>query len=137
MTPGPPAPARPRRLLVVDDSRLIVTMVRDFFEPQGYVVEEAGHGAEALERIRASVPDVIVADVLMPVMDGWALFEEVRRRPETAEVPFLFLTVEGDLPKRLRGFHLGADDYVTKPFAVEELHARVERIVARRSASVA
>ncbi len=132
MTEGPPSPSRPRRLLVVDDSRLILTMVRDFFEPQGYVVEEAGHGGEALERIRAFAPDVIVADVLMPVMDGWELFEEVRKRPETAEVPFLFLTVEGELPKRLRGFHLGADDYVTKPFAVEELHARVERILSRR-----
>jgi hypothetical protein len=67
-------------------------------------------------------------------MDGWALFEEVRRHPDTSEVPFIFLTVESELPKRLRGFHVGADDYIIKPFAVEELHARIERILERRRA---
>jgi CheY-like chemotaxis protein len=125
---------RPRHLLVVDDSQLILRMIRDFFTPRGYDIVEAGNGREALERLHARVPDVIVADILMPVMDGWALFEEVRKLPETAEVPFIFLTVESELPKRLRGFHLGADDYIIKPFAVEELHARIDRIIQRRRA---
>ncbi len=133
MTTHPAETAR-RRLLVVDDSLLILQMIEDFFVPHGYEVVKAGDGRRALEALRGAVPDVIVADILMPVMDGWALFEEVRKRPETAEVPFVFLTVEKELPKRLRGFHLGADDYITKPFEIEELHARVERILERRDA---
>jgi CheY-like chemotaxis protein len=127
---------RPRRLLVVDDSRLILRMVRDFFTAHGFEVQEAGDGKEAVDRLAAWIPDVIIADILMPVMDGWELFETVRRLPETSEVPFVFLTVEADLPKRLRGLHLGADDYIVKPFAVEELHARIERILEQRRALV-
>ena len=67
----------------------------------------------------------------MPEIDGWTFFEDVRKRPETAWVPFVFLTVERELPQRLRGLHLGADDYMTKPFAVEELEARIERLLER------
>ena len=123
---------RLRRLLIVDDSRLILTMVRDFFAARGYEIAEATDGREALLSLEGSVPDLIVADILMPVMNGWELFEAVRRRSETAEVPFIFLTIEAELPHRLRGIHAGADDYMTKPFAVEELHARAERILERR-----
>ncbi|MBZ5640073.1 MAG: response regulator [Acidobacteriia bacterium] len=134
MMPPDAEKVRPNRLLVVDDSRLILRMVRDFFASRGFEIAEASDGREALLRLAGWVPDVIVADILMPVMDGWELFEAVRRLPETAEVPFVFLTVESELPKRLRGFHLGADDYIVKPFAVEELHARVERLLDRRRA---
>ena len=133
MTPDLEA-SRPLRLLVVDDSRLILRMVRDFFTQRGYDVVEAENGEAAIARLSGFVPDVIVSDILMPEMDGWRLFEQVRRLPETSEVPFVFLTVESELPKRLRGFRLGADDYIIKPFAVEELHARIERILERRRA---
>jgi DNA-binding response OmpR family regulator len=121
-----------RRLLIVDDDRLVLKIIHDFFVPNGYEVDEASDGAEALARLDEAVPDIIVADVLMPNLDGWELFEQVRARPATARVPFVFLTTERDLPQRLRGFHLGADDYITKPFDVEELHARVERILQRQ-----
>ncbi len=121
-----------RRLLIVDDDRLIVSMIDDFFSPHGYLVDRAENGRAALECLEKALPDVIIADVLMPEMDGWALYDEVRSRPQTAETPFVFLTTEGDLPKRLRGLSIGADDYITKPFAVEELHVRVERILHRR-----
>jgi CheY-like chemotaxis protein len=124
--------SHPTRLLIVDDSRLIVQMVRDFFAGEGYAVDVAADGAVALARIDANPPDVIVADILMPQVDGWELYEEVRKRPATAETPFIFLTTETELPERLRGFRIGADDYVTKPFEVEELHARVERSLYRR-----
>lgn len=127
------APRR-RTLLVVDDNRLIAAMIRDFFESHDYQVRTAEHGRSALTEIDKLTPDVIICDVLMPEMDGWQLFEEVKRRPELSETPFVFLTVESELPKRLRGWHLGADDYVTKPFEVEELHARVEHILERRIA---
>jgi DNA-binding response OmpR family regulator len=121
-----------KRLLIVDDSRLILRMVKDFFTPHGWDVAEAEDGEAALGLIAQTPPDVVVADVLMPRMDGWTLLEEVRRRPEGSEMPFVFLTTEADLPQRLRGLTAGADDYVPKPFAVEELHARVERLFARR-----
>jgi DNA-binding response OmpR family regulator len=124
----------PPVLLVVDDNRLIREMVRDFFTPHGYRVESAEDGARGLEILDRVTPDLILADILMPVMDGWAFYEAVRKRGDTAETPVIFLTVERQLPMRLRGLHVGADDYVTKPFEIEELHARVERILDRRRA---
>ena len=125
-----PAAGR-RRLLAVDDNRLILSVIKDFFVPRGWDVTTAESVAAARGLLDAARPDVIVSDILMPDVDGWTFFEEVRRRKETAWVPFVFLTVERELPQRLRGLHLGADDYMTKPFAVEELHARIDRLLER------
>jgi CheY-like chemotaxis protein len=123
---------RRRRLLAVDDNRLILRVVSDFFASQGWEVVTAESVKAACAELDRSIPDAIVSDVLMPEIDGWAFFDDVRRRRDLAGVPFVFLTVEGELPQRLRGLHLGADDYMTKPFAVEELHARLEKLVSRR-----
>jgi len=136
MSQGGSKGAPRRRLLAVDDNRLILRVIEDYFVPNGWDVVAVDGVAEALASLDARLPDVIVSDVLMPEIDGWAFFEEVRKRPAAASVPFVFLTVEGELPQRLRGLHLGADDYMTKPFAVEELHARVERLVERSVALV-
>lgn len=127
-----PTRGRGPSLLVVDDSRLIRKMVEEHFVARGYRVVEAADGVEALRKLSEARADVIVSDVLMPNMDGWQLYEAVRADPALRGVPFVFLTVERDLSQRLRGFRAGADDYVTKPFEVEELHARVDRLVARR-----
>jgi len=123
-----------RKLLAVDDNRLILRVIEDFFVPHAWDVTACDDARVALDSLARQVPDAIVSDILMPGMDGWDLFDEVKKRPEGAEIPFVFLTVEGELPQRLRGLHLGADEYMTKPFAVEELHARVERLVERRQA---
>ena len=134
MTIKPEMPARRGRLLAVDDNRLILRVIRDYFVPHGWEVTSAENVALARGALVGASPDVIVSDILMPEIDGWAFFEEVRRRKATASVPFVFLTVERELPERLRGLHLGADDYMTKPFAVEELHARIDRLLERSAA---
>ena len=123
-----------RRLLAVDDNRLILRVIEDFFVPHGWDVTACDDARTALDSLGRAIPDAIVSDILMPEVDGWALFEEVRKHPQAVAVPFVFLTVEGELPQRLRGISQGADDYMTKPFAVEELHARIERLVERRQA---
>jgi DNA-binding response OmpR family regulator len=121
-------------LLAVDDNRLILRVIRDYFAREGWDVTTAETVAAARASLGETGPDVIVSDILMPEIDGWTFFEDVRKRKETASVPFVFLTVERELPQRLRGLHLGADDYMTKPFAVEELYARIERLLERNAA---
>jgi DNA-binding response OmpR family regulator len=128
------APSASRRLLAVDDNRLILRVISDFFAPRGWSVVTAEDVPAARLELARARPDAIVSDILMPEIDGWAFFDGVRRDPATAGIPFVFLTIESDLPQRLRGLHLGADDYLTKPFAVEELHARLTRLVDRREA---
>ena len=125
-----PTAARPR-LLVVDDSLLIQRMIRDSFEPAGFEVLVAGNGQEGLDAARERRPQVIIADIIMPVMDGWEFCQQVRTDPTLADVPFLFLTAVREVPKRVRGLRMGADDYITKPFSKEELLARVEIALAK------
>jgi len=120
-------------VLVVDDSPLIRQVVADAFQPMGYTVFLAADGSEALRKIAESNPDLIVADILMPVMDGWRLCEEVRRTPAFSHIPFIFLTTEQEAQKRVRGLRLGADDYVTKPFSPRELAARLKAVLRRTS----
>ena len=118
-------------MLVVDDSALIRQVISDTFVPAGMDVTTAADGMEALSHLKEFTPDLIIADILMPVMDGWALCEEVRRSAATRDIPFIFLTTERDVPKRIKGLEMGADDYVCKPFSKEELLARAERLLAR------
>jgi DNA-binding response OmpR family regulator len=119
------------RILVVDDNRLVLEMIQDGFREAGFQVVTAADGAEALETARGERPDAIVSDILMPVMDGWELFRAVREDPDLSEIPFLFLTSEREAAKRIEGLRMGAEDYVTKPFVVEELVLRVRLIVER------
>jgi DNA-binding response OmpR family regulator len=134
MTNEPAPPTLRRRLLAVDDNRLILRVISDYFVPRGWDVTPADGVAMAHKALAVATPDVIVSDILMPEIDGWTFFEDVRKRKETSAVPFVFLTSESELPQRLRGLHLGADDYMTKPFAVEELEARIVRLLERSAA---
>jgi two-component system KDP operon response regulator KdpE len=101
-------------VLVVDDESRMVRFVRMNLELEGYQVAEASNGLEALEKVRDELPDLVVLDVMMPEMDG---FETLARLREISTVPVIMLTVKGDEEDRIRGLELGADDYVTKPFA--------------------
>lgn len=122
-------------VLVADDDAWILRMVATVLEKRGYSVEIAVDGADALARALARVPDLLITDVMMPKMDGWSLVRQLRSHAELAMLPVIFLTALSSEDDRIRGFRLGADDYVTKPFRFEELDLRVAKTL-RRTQSV-
>src|SRR5262245_18294350 len=120
------------RILVVDDDAWILRMVSTILEKRGHEVDTARDGEEGLAKALASPPDLIISDVMMPRLDGWALVKQLRSRPELALVPVIFLTALGSEDDRIRGFRLGADDYLPKPFRFEELDLRVAKALRHR-----
>lgn len=121
------------RILVADDDAWILRMVSSILEKRGYEVETAADGQEAFDKAVAHVPDLLITDVMMPNMDGWSLVRALRARPEFNFVPVIFLTALTSDEDRIRGFRLGADDYLPKPFRFEELDLRVSKTVRRRA----
>ncbi len=118
-------------ILAVDDSPVITEMIGDAFKDEGYKVLTAQDGSEALKIALEENPDIIIADIAMPGMDGWELCSQIRSHPFTSFIPFIFLTSRAEAPDRIRGLQLGADDYLTKPFEMAELIARVKLIFQR------
>ena len=118
------------KILVVDDERAVRDSLRRALELEGYSVELASDGEEALERLSANgEPDAMILDVLMPGMDGLEVCRRVRR--EGNRIPVLMLTARTEVENRVAGLDAGADDYVTKPFALEELLARMRALLRR------
>jgi two-component system, OmpR family, KDP operon response regulator KdpE len=117
-----------RLVLVVDDEPRLAKFVRMNLEVEGFRVEEARSGLQALDKARDLLPDVVILDVAMPEMDG---FETLRYLRQTSTVPVIMLTVRSDEDDRIRGLELGADDYVTKPFSPRELTTRVKALIRR------
>jgi DNA-binding response OmpR family regulator len=115
-------------ILVVDDEQNIVQLARLYLNKEGYRVEAAYDGAQALDKAKSVRPDLIVLDIMMPEMDGLAVARELRK---TSNVPIIILTARGDDVDRIVGLELGADDYVTKPFNPRELVARVKAVLRR------
>jgi len=109
-------------------------MVATVLEKRGYVVITASDGEEALAKALVDPPDLLITDVMMPRMDGWALVKALRARPELATLPVIFLTALSSDDDRIRGFRMGADDYVPKPFRFEELDLRVAKTMRRTQA---
>lgn len=122
------------RILIVDDDGGTREVLKTVLEKKGYSVEVARDGEEALEMALEGVPDLLLTDVMMPRMDGWTLVKRLRSRSEFALVPVIFLTQLTSADDRIRGFRLGADDYIPKPVDFDELVTRVERAVERRRA---
>jgi DNA-binding response OmpR family regulator len=116
------------KILVVDDERNIVQLARLYLDKEGYQVEAAYDGAQALDKARQTSPDLIILDIMMPEMDGLSVAKELRK---TSNVPIIILTARGDDVDRIVGLELGADDYVTKPFNPRELVARVKAVLRR------
>jgi DNA-binding response OmpR family regulator len=117
----------PGLLLIDDDVRLTDGIAR-YLRHAGYHVDVANDGFEGLERFRQAEPDLVILDVMMPGMDG---LELCRRLHEQSQVPIIMLTARGDETDRVHGLRLGADDYITKPFSLKELEARIEAVLRR------
>jgi DNA-binding response OmpR family regulator len=119
-----------RKILVVDDTRNVQVLLRDFLGSQDFEVVTASDGREALEVVHASQPDLILLDIMMPNMDGYQFISILRRE---SSIPVIMITAKLEETDIIRGFDLGADDYITKPFRLRELLVRM-RAVLRRAA---
>ncbi|MGI9645985.1 MAG: response regulator transcription factor [Ilumatobacteraceae bacterium] len=117
------------RILVVDDESGIRDLVKSYLRDEGFVVDEAAHGEEALERFRRAPADLVVLDVRLPGIDGYEVLRELRR---SSAVYVIMLTARSEETDKLVGLELGADDYLTKPFSPRELVARVKAVLRRR-----
>jgi len=117
------------RILAVDDEPNIVRLIQVNLERMGYQVETANNGVQALEKIRASRPDLVVSDVMMPEMDGFELLSTIRRDPALEDLPVIMLTAKAQDKNVMEGYQRGADMYLTKPFNPMELIAFVKRIL--------
>ncbi len=119
---------RKYRILVVDDEKRMVGFIRLNLEQDGFIVIEAFNGTQALDRLRDSLPDLILLDVMMPDMDGFEVLQTIR---EVSAVPVIMLTAKGEENDKVKGLELGADDYITKPFSPRELASRIKAVLRR------
>jgi DNA-binding response OmpR family regulator len=120
-----------KRVLVVEDDPDIVELIVHYLRAEGFEVQALGDGRQALERIRAGGPDLVVLDLQLPGLDGLSLCAELRRDRQTRAIPVIMLTARGDEADRVVGLEVGADDYVVKPFSPKELVARVRALLRR------
>jgi len=118
----------PIKILVIDDDQILLHFLKEYLERVGYEYISADRGPKGLRVFYEERPDLVVLDVMMPGMDGWEVCARIR---ELSETPILMLTAKSSEVDKLRGFNLGVDDYVTKPFSLEELGARIRAILAR------
>src|SRR5437764_15233438 len=121
-------------VLVADDEKNIVQLARMYLQAEGFTVETASNGREALEKVRIAKPDLLVLDLMMPEVDGW---EVCRRLRKEGDLPIIMLTARGDDVDKIVGLELGADDYMTKPFNARELVARIKAVLRRSEAGKA
>lgn len=119
------------RLLVVEDDHDISNMLKIYFSGLGYDVDVAPRGAEALEKTRQVLPHLIVLDIMLPDIDGYEVCRALRQSTRTSHIPVIFLTQKDERSDKLQGLELGADDYITKPFDIEELKLRVQGAIRR------
>jgi two-component system KDP operon response regulator KdpE len=119
---------RDRLILVVDDEERMVRFIRLNLEHDGFRVIEAYNGTQAINKVRSSLPDLMLLDVMMPDIDGFEVLKIIR---EVSSTPVIMLTAKGEEDDRVRGLELGADDYITKPFSPRELVSRVKAVLRR------
>jgi diguanylate cyclase (GGDEF)-like protein len=120
-----------RRILVVDDDSLLRHIVRSTLAKDNYIIDEANSGNEGIARAKATRPDIILLDVMMPDLDGYEVCHMLRSYPTTMSIPIIMLTALGEIGEKVRGMQMGADDYITKPFDPRELRSRIEAHLRR------
>jgi DNA-binding response OmpR family regulator len=118
-----------KTVLVVDDDVAIVSLLRANLEMSGYRVQVAYDGVEALEKIQAEMPDLVILDIQMPRLSGWEVLRDLRRHEKTAMLPVIMLTILGDSENITRGWSEGVDCYIPKPFDVDEVMAMIARLL--------
>ena len=121
-------------VLVVEDDRNIAELLQMYLEKEGYAVTIAGDGGLGLEKFRAIKPDLVLLDLMMPVMDGWAVCKAIRAEGNT---PVIMLTAKSETDDKIAGLKSGADDYITKPFEMREVLARIEAVLRRSDRNAA
>ena len=115
-------------VLIVEDDPNIAELLQMYLEKEGYAVTTAGDGGQGLAKFRAIQPDLVLLDVMMPVMDGWAVCRAIRSE---SQIPVIMLTAKSETDDKVTGLKSGADDYITKPFEMKEVLARIEAVLRR------
>ena len=118
----------PKKILIVEDEANIRELLRLYLEREGYTVLEAENGVEGIKKWKSDKPDMLLLDVMMPVMDGWEVCREIRAE---SDVPIIMLTAKGETADRVSGREMGADDYLVKPLEMPEVIARVRAVFRR------
>jgi PleD family two-component response regulator len=119
------------RILIVEDDFDISNMLKIYFNGQGYDADVAGRGEDALDKTKQGLPHLIVLDIMLPDIDGYEVCRRLRTNTRTSHIPVIFLTQKDERSDKLQGLELGADDYITKPFDIEELKLRVQNAISR------
>ena len=120
-------------VLIVEDDRNIAELLKMYLEKHDYTVTIATDGGQGLSKFRANTPNLVLLDVMMPVMDGWALCKAIRAE---SQVPIIMLTAKSETDDKITGLRSGADDYITKPFEMKEVLARIEAVLRRSTGIV-
>ena len=117
-----------QKVLVVEDDINIAELLRLYLQKDGFEVSHAADGGKAVEMAKEIQPDLVLLDIMLPVMDGWQVCRELRK---TMKMPIIMLTAKGETEDKVSGLEMGADDYIVKPFEVKELLARVHAVLRR------
>ena len=117
-------------ILIVDDESYIVTSLSYVMKNAGFEVDAAGDGEEALEKVKAKAPDLVILDIMMPKLDGFEVCKQIRANPDWNGVRIIMLTAKGRDSEREKGLELGADDYLTKPFSTRDILQRAKDVLA-------
>ncbi len=124
---------KPAKLLVIEDDLDVADMLTAYFRAQGYEVQTANWGEDGIRTAQMTLPDLIILDIRLPDIDGFEVARRLREHVRTSRIPILFLTEKRERAARLHGLELGADDYITKPFDIQELRLRVRNALRRLS----
>jgi two-component system, OmpR family, alkaline phosphatase synthesis response regulator PhoP len=117
------------KVLLVDDDEQILKSLKIYLELENYQVTTAENGREALDKVREDMPEIMVLDIMMPILDGYQVLEKLKEDPETSRLPVIMLTAKGQDIDVLKGYKMGASSYMTKPFNLNELVENIEMVL--------